>query len=253
MNGRGDSAEPIRDLALLRFIALVILLIPCAIAIGWACWAGAAWLRYDHVPARNDHDPLMARLMPRCEVVERHERIVAASVKTTFRAARAFRLEDSPVIRAIFRAREGIFSVPRGHQLDQPLVEMAPAIGWAALDSVAGRELVFGAVAQPWHGEVRFHPLPRRRFVAFRQAGFAKIVWSIAADSLGPMKTRLRTETRVVTTDPSSRARFRRYWSAFSPGIVLIRGEALRMIGGDAERRERVARASALAAERKRR
>jgi len=35
---------------------------------------------------------------------------------------------------------------------------------------------------------------------------------------------------------------FRRYWSLFSPGITLIRREALRLVKGDAER---LARASA--------
>lgn len=32
-----------------------------------------------------------------------------------------------------------------------------------------------------------------------------------------------RTETRVATTDPASRRRFRRYWTVFSAGILLIR------------------------------
>jgi hypothetical protein len=45
-----------------------------------------------------------------------------------------------------------------------------------------------------------------------------------------------RTETRVATTDPESRARFRRYWSVFSPGILVIRWEALRLVRRAAER-----------------
>jgi hypothetical protein len=42
--------------------------------------------------------------------------------------------------------------------------------------------------------------------------------------------------TRVTTTDPESRKRFRRYWATYSPGIVLIRREALRIIKNEAER-----------------
>ena len=222
-----------------------ILLVFFAVAAGWTCWAIAAWVRYDHVPRTTERDALIASLMPRCEVAERHERIVAANAGITFRAARAFRLEDSAVIRAVLRSREGLLSAPRNRQPPLPLVELAPRIGWALLDSIRGRELAFGAIAQPWQGEVRFHPLPRARFKAFRNPGFAKIAWTIAVDSLGPMRTRLRTETRVLTTDPSSRALFRRYWSVFSPGIVLIRYEALRMIGNDAEGREKARREAA--------
>jgi hypothetical protein len=76
------------------------------------------------------------------------------------------------------------------------------------------------------------------RFVAFRERGYAKIAWAIAADSLGPDLVRLRTETRVATTDPDSRRNFRRYWSQFSPGIFLIRLELLRVVAQEAERPE---------------
>jgi hypothetical protein len=48
-----------------------------------------------------------------------------------------------------------------------------------------------------------------------------------------------RTVTRVRTTDPQARRMFRRYWSTFSPGILLIRREALRVVRAEAERRHR--------------
>jgi len=54
-----------------------------------------------------------------------------------------------------------------------------------------------------------------------------------------------RTETRVMTTDPAARRKFRRYWSIFSPGIVLIRRVALRLTKLDAERRARERRRTA--------
>jgi hypothetical protein len=49
-----------------------------------------------------------------------------------------------------------------------------------------------------------------------------------------------RTETRALATDPESRARFRRYWTLVSPGIVLIRWEMLRLVKREAERRARL-------------
>ena len=56
-----------------------------------------------------------------------------------------------------------------------------------------------------------------------------------------------RTETRVTTTDAEARTKFRRYWSVFSPGIVLIRWLALEPVRREAERRVRTTRAALMA------
>jgi hypothetical protein len=50
-----------------------------------------------------------------------------------------------------------------------------------------------------------------------------------------------RTETRALATDAEARRRFRRYWAAFSPGIILIRRAMLRPVRHEAERRARIA------------
>ena len=64
----------------------------------------------------------------------------------------------------------------------------------------------------------------------------------LAADPLGPDACRLRTETRVATTDPRARRMFRRYWAAFSAGIHLIRPLLLGTARREAERRARANR-----------
>src|SRR5438128_2126453 len=69
--------------------------------------------------------------------------------------------------------------------------------------------------------------------------GYAKIVWNLAAAPLDAEHSLFSTETRVATTDAVSRDRFRRYWTAMSPGIVLIRQLSLRLVRSDAERRYR--------------
>jgi hypothetical protein len=48
-------------------------------------------------------------------------------------------------------------------------------------------------------------------------------------------------ETRVVSTDPAARARFRWYWSLFSPGMMLIRWASLAPLKREAERRAAIA------------
>ena len=62
---------------------------------------------------------------------------------------------------------------------------------------------------------------------------------TLVVDSLGPRESVFRTETRALATDPVARAKFRRYWSIFSPGILLIRSEGLKLVRRDAERVER--------------
>ena len=99
-----------------------------------------------------------------------------------------------------------------------------------------------GAVTQPWLADVVFRPLPPGEFVAFNQPGYVKIVWTVRADPVGEAASVFRTETRVATTDPVARAKFRRYWSFASPGIILIRRLLLDPIKSEAERRARALR-----------
>ena len=42
-----------------------------------------------------------------------------------------------------------------------------------------------------------------------------------------------------MTTNPAARAKFRRYWSFLSPGIILIRWISLGPLKAEAERRAR--------------
>ena len=102
-----------------------------------------------------------------------------------------------------------------------------------------GRELVMGAVTRPWEAEVRFWSVPPDEFAELDAPGYAKIVWTLAAEPLGSGESIAHTETRVLMADAAARARFRRYWALVSPGIVLIRRQSLRIVKADAERRFR--------------
>lgn len=207
------------------------------IVLGWALWWAVAWAGYGH-PGRREVDTLVDRFMPVYEVAERHGIQVAAPAPLTYAAARGVDLQRSALVRAVFSGRRALLSDTVAATPHLSLAELT-AIGWGILADVPGRELVFGAVTEPWQGEVKFRPLPPGAFAAFDSAGHAKIIWTLAVDSLGARESRFRTETRVVTTDPVSRARFRRYWSMMSPGIVLIRWQAIRLVREDAEWRAR--------------
>ena len=209
-------------------------------AASYATLVGAAWLRYGRVAAAPpEHtDASLDRFMPAYEVVERHHIRVAAPSGVTFGALMDMDLEDSPVVRAIFKGRELLL----GADSDTPrhargLVALTREIGWGVLAEIPGREIVMGAVTQPWHANVVFRALPPDDFAAFNEPGYVKIAWTLRADPVGDGESVARTETRVTATSADARRRFRWYWARFSPGIVLIRTCSLRLVKREAERR----------------
>jgi hypothetical protein len=222
-------------------------------AAAYGAYVVTAWYRYGHVThqaGREDADAFLDKFMPTYDVAERHHVRVAAPAEVTLKAATEMDLQRSALVRGIFKAREWIMgSHPGRDQEVRAFLPQMRAIGWGVLAEIPGREIVMGAVTQPWKADVEFRPLPPDEFASFHEPDYVKIVWTLRADSLGAGESIFRTETRVVTTDPTARAKFRRYWSLMSPGIILIRWMSLRPLKADAERRARVARAGSPKAE----
>jgi hypothetical protein len=209
----------------------------------YATYVAVTWYRYGCVaqPAQpEDRDVLLDRFMPKYEVVERHHVRVAAPAETTFSAACDMNLQQSAVVRAIFRGRELILG-GKTEESFAPLglVAQAKNWGWGVLAEAPGTEIIFGAVTQPWLANPTFRALPSDEFEAFHEPGNVKIAWTLRADPINAGRSVFRTETRVATTDPTSRAKFRRYWAFLSPGIKLIRWVSLGPLKAEAERRAR--------------
>jgi hypothetical protein len=227
-------------LAIRILFTLVALVLMGALAYG--IYVATTWNRYGKV-AKGTSAPtraLLDRFLPTYEVSERHETAVDAPVSITYEVSKEADPNRSPLVRAIFEARQSLMggkgqaAMPR-----RPLLQVTKDLGWGVLAEVPGRAIVMGAYTQPWQANVRFRALPPDEFAAFHQPGYVKIIWTIEADSVAPSKSIARTQTRVETTDPESRARFRTYWAKFSPGILLIRKQILAQIKSDAERRAR--------------
>ena len=211
-----------------------------AAAATYAAWVGVAWLRYGH-PERlhaDDADPLLDEFIPTYDVVERHHIRVAAPADVVFAAACDQDLMALPVVRAIFKTRDVLLGAePDRTEHPRGLLALTKSIGWGVLAEVQGREVVMGAVTQPWKANVVFRSLPPQQFAAFAEPDYVKIAWTLRADPAGPHDSIFRTETRVATTDGAARAKFRWYWARFSPGIALIRRLALVPTRREAERR----------------
>jgi hypothetical protein len=172
---------------------------------------------------------LLDRFMPDYEVVERHRMKVAAPAELTMKAAGEIDIRASPLVRAIFRAREIVLGAePGGPTRPRGLLAEVQALGWAVLAEKPGREIVLGAVTRPWEPNTVFRAVPAAEFANFAEPNYVKIVWNLRADPAPDGQSIFRTETRVATTDATARRRFRWYWARFSPGIALIRVFMLR-------------------------
>jgi hypothetical protein len=214
------------------------------ITVPYAAYVASTWYGYGRTGARNSRPEgragsLIERFMPACEVAERHEIQVDAPAEYTFAAARDMDVNRSTLVRAIFALR----TLPSRWRREPPARSSTPllaetlALGWRILAEIPDREVAVGAVTQPWRADVEFRGVDPDAFAGFEEPGYAKIVWTLEAEPLGPTTSRFRTETRVSTTDPRSRRLFRRYWALLSLGILLIRRESLKLVKADAERR----------------
>jgi len=217
--------------------------------------AARTWFSYGRglrPPRPEEADPLLDRLMPDYEVVERHSIRVAAPVDFVFDVATKMNLR-SALINGIFKARELVMGAKPAKPVSVlPFLEQMKSFGWSVLAEVPDREVVLGAATQPWEPEPGFRSLGPEEFLGFDEPNFAKIAFTLRADpappdyaqirSIGDLEEAesiLRTETRVICTDAHARDRFRRYWSLVSPGSILIRLVMLRRIKKEAERRIR--------------
>jgi hypothetical protein len=209
----------------------------------YGTYVGATWLQYGRrkrAASRKEADLLLDRFMPEYEVTERHHVKVSAPADITFSTACAMDLQDSAMIRAIFKARELLLCAqPQPGTPPRGLLAQTKAMGWTVLAQIPGREIVMGAITEPWKGTPVFRGVAPDEFAAFREPGHVKIAWTLRADPAGAAKSIFRTETRVICTDAESRTKFRRYWSFLSPGIILIRRLSLGPLKNAAEYRAR--------------
>jgi hypothetical protein len=216
-------------------------------AAAYATYVAVTWYRYGTRTARRDEesDALLDGFMPAYEIAERHHIRVAAPATLTLAVAGELDLQASPIVRTIIRAREVVLGATAGAQRrPRGLLAEVEALGWGVLASVPGREVVFGAVTRPWEPDVTFRAVPPEEFAGFGEPGYVKIAWTIRADEINAAESVFRTETRAIATDADARKKFRRYWSFFSPGIILIRWAVLTPVKREAERRAREQRST---------
>jgi hypothetical protein len=203
-------------------------------------YVGATWSRYGNAPdpSAEEGDALLDRFMPRYEVADRHHVRIAAPAGMALETARSMDMFAAPLVSGIFRTRQLILGATGDvRPQSRGLLQEMQSLGWAVLADVPRREIVVGTATRPWEPDVTFRPISADEFTAFSEPGYVKIAWTLRADPIdGETASIFRTETRVTSTDPFARAKFRRYWSFLSPGIIIIRRLLLAHLKDAAER-----------------
>lgn len=169
-------------------------------------------------------DPaLLDRFLPRFDVRERFDTVVAAPADLVLQTAVDFDMQSLPLVKLIFRTRETLMGAKPPPRRSQGIVAETTSLGWGVLASQSGRYIACGAACQPWLADVTFIPIPAEAFADYGEPDRVKIAWTLETEPLGPETTRLSHETRAMATDDQARIKFRRYWRWARFGIIAIR------------------------------
>jgi len=176
--------------------------------------------------------------LPRYDAVERHRIEVNAASDLIYDAAVNLDLSDSGIVRALFRLRElpGYlrWKPSRARQVGLTLHDLMDN-GFVMLGERPTEEIALGVVGRFWTPGGGIKHVDASEFAAFSSPGYAKAVWNFSVREIAHATTELKTETRVLCLDGSSRWRFKLYWTLVAPFSGLIRMEALRAIKRTAE------------------
>lgn len=173
---------------------------------------------------------LIDEFMPSYDVGEGHEIDVRASIETVYAAMNSIDLNESRIIRWLFRLR--------GLPSTKITLRDMKKIRFAVLGEVPNNELLFGLAGRFWTASGDMQRVNENNFRSFDKSGYAKATWNFSLERVNEETTRLRTETRVRCSDATSRAKFRLYWRMIRPFSAKIRREALRLIKRRAEESE---------------
>jgi hypothetical protein len=186
---------------------------------------------------------VLDRLVPSFQAGERHSATIAASPDQVWAALSQVTTGELRLFRVLMGVRVlpgRLVRSPRARfDAEEPLLDWAVRFGFTILGEDNRRELVVGAIGQPWRlaGGRGMAVAGGNDFAAFDQAGYAKMAANFRLEPIaGGRATKLSTETRVACTDPISARRFARYWWLIRPASGAIRRSWLTAIKRRAER-----------------
>lgn len=212
----------------------------------YGAYTGFIWLRYGSArpSSRDEVDAILDQFMPSYDVAIRNDIQVDAPAAITQRAATGLDIQRLTVAGALFTARARLLGGTRDTQNQEEaeterlsaLLPWMESLGWIVLATVPDREVIVGTITRPWEANPTPRVVPAAQFAAFHEPGYVKIATAWGTMPVRADACQFTVRTRVTATDAAARRRFRRYWALFSPGSLLIRVVASRLIKGKAER-----------------
>lgn len=177
---------------------------------------------------------LLDDVMPVYDVSESHRTVVDAPPERVYAALWKITLRDLPLARLLLAIRSLPALVSRRGRSpsgEKGLIAGMLDRGFILLAEEPGRELVVGTIGRFWKALPPRAPTigDAREFLTFDELTFAKAAMNFHLAGVGG-RTELTTETRVLTTDPDARRKFRRYWFLIRPGSGAIRRAVLRAV-----------------------
>ena len=96
-------------------------------------------------------------------------------------------------------------------------------------------EFLLGLAGRFWKLSGELLDLTPEAYFRFHRAGYAKAAWNLVFEEIGPERTLLGTETRIMCIGAEARRKFLPYWTLIRPFSGFIRMEMLRIIKKRAE------------------
>jgi hypothetical protein len=180
--------------------------------------------------------------MPHYDARERHEVMVEAPAKTVYEALHTTDFSRIGAVRLLLAARALPSALRRKHPPGTRPLRFATGVtslidaGFGVVAESPRTEIVLGLAGPFWQLRPQTRPLNEAAVRAGPHAGSAHALWSFGIDELEARRTRLDTETRVLTGDAASRRKLLLYWKLIRPFSGLIRILMLRRIRRVAER-----------------
>jgi len=164
---------------------------------------------------------LLDAFMPSCELREVDHVAVRASPEAAWSAVRAIDFSRTSFVRNLFairvmpgRIRARLRGAPSPELPASTIDDIARDGGtFCILGEEPGQEIVVGAVGKVWPHRIEFAAITQETFASFATPGFGKVAGSLAV-APRPGGAWITIEVRAATTDPETRARYRRYWRA---------------------------------------
>ena len=178
---------------------------------------------------------MLDRFLPEFHVRSAHEITIEADIATTYAALCASSFSESALVRLLLRIRSLGRPLPQRTTMPSLLDDLERS-GFLRLASTPGEEAVFAIAGKFWlpHAE-RVALQSVEEFEQFARAGYAKAAWNIALYEAGPNRTRLCTQTRVLSYGRAASIAFRMYWFVVGPFSGLTRTALLRQVKRRAE------------------